>query len=359
MTCKACGEEPHKCNCKNHDSCMSPAVLEIVNNPEFSTFCKVVIPASAGDEKTNPPLPGLYRNVLLSYEATGEAYLYSSDGIPTKLTDRDTIERLNQLIASTHIRIDGVVKMVDDEREERAAEDAKLQKQINDIVISNVPVASATTLGGIKVGDNLTITEDGVLSAVNSETSVAWGEITGNLADQADLSEALNSKASIDSLNAETQARTDAESALSARIDNVPVATNIDRVYTTPTKVGKYNGRDVWRVSVSLSGVRLPVNRVTTVASNLLAGEGWVDERTLFVDCTAYLSDSTVMKFQARTPHIATWENEVAFIQASASLSVTSRGIDLAIYNYKYGISGASFLCDSRSYITVDFVSVY
>lgn len=116
MACKACGEEPQKCNCKNHDSCMSPAVLEIVNEPEIVTFCKVVIPASAGDDKTNPPLNGLYRNALVEYEANGEAYLYSSDGIPTKITDRDTIERLSQLIAK--------------ETEDRIAADAKKAEKV-------------------------------------------------------------------------------------------------------------------------------------------------------------------------------------------------------------------------------------
>ena len=136
MACKACGEEPQKCNCQHKDSCMSPAVLEIVNEPEIVTFCKVVIPASAGDEKTNPPLPGLYRNVLLEYEASGEAYLYSSDGIPTKLTDKAELKRLETLIGN--------------EVADRYNADVNLQNQINEIDVSGLETRVTNVEGTIQ-----------------------------------------------------------------------------------------------------------------------------------------------------------------------------------------------------------------
>lgn len=136
MACKACGEEPQKCNCQHKDSCMSPAVLEIVNEPEIVTFCKVVIPASAGDEKTNPPLPGLYRNVLLEYEASGEAYLYSSDGIPTKLTDKAELKRLETLIGN--------------EVADRYNADVNLQNQINEIDVSGLETRVTNVEGTVQ-----------------------------------------------------------------------------------------------------------------------------------------------------------------------------------------------------------------
>lgn len=82
MACKECGGNGghHKPGCG-----MSPAVLQI-NNKDCTLFHNVTIPAIMGDETENPPANGLYKNVLLYYEASGNAYFYSSDGIPTKLT---------------------------------------------------------------------------------------------------------------------------------------------------------------------------------------------------------------------------------------------------------------------------------
>ena len=50
-------------------------------------FRKVNIPASMGDDTTGEYIPenGLYKNALVEYEANGALYIYSSDGIFTKL----------------------------------------------------------------------------------------------------------------------------------------------------------------------------------------------------------------------------------------------------------------------------------
>lgn len=74
-----------KPKCDGHCG-VSPAVLQINNPSECVLFRKVEVPASMGTSVENPPKPGAYRNVLLYYKADGEAYLYSSDGMPTKVT---------------------------------------------------------------------------------------------------------------------------------------------------------------------------------------------------------------------------------------------------------------------------------
>lgn len=69
------------------DDCLPPQVLQI-NNKECPTlFHKVTIPAEIGDDETYPPKPGLYRNTLLVYEANSHVWMYSSDGIPTFISD--------------------------------------------------------------------------------------------------------------------------------------------------------------------------------------------------------------------------------------------------------------------------------
>ena len=79
------------CNCgkpKCDGHCgVSPAVLQINNPSECTLFHRVEVPASMGDSKTNPPKNGVYKNVLLYYEADQTSWLYSSDGIPQKLVN--------------------------------------------------------------------------------------------------------------------------------------------------------------------------------------------------------------------------------------------------------------------------------
>ena len=76
-----------KCKCEGEKK-FSPSVLEIQNKDCPTLFHKVLVPASMGDEETNPPKNGQYRNTLLVYEATGAAFMFSSDGVYTFLAER-------------------------------------------------------------------------------------------------------------------------------------------------------------------------------------------------------------------------------------------------------------------------------
>lgn len=68
------------------NSCgFAPPVIEIHNPKELSLFSKVIVPSSLGDESVTPATIGKYCNVLMVYEANGHAYLYSSDGIPSRI----------------------------------------------------------------------------------------------------------------------------------------------------------------------------------------------------------------------------------------------------------------------------------
>lgn len=69
--------------------CNTPKVLEIHNHECPVLFHRVMVPAAMGDDETNPPRNGQYRNVLLQYEANKHIYMFSSDGIPTYISDGD------------------------------------------------------------------------------------------------------------------------------------------------------------------------------------------------------------------------------------------------------------------------------
>ena len=67
--------------CRNN----TPRVIPIPVDGCPVLFRKVEIPASLGDETTDPPVPGRFRNTLVVYKASEAAYLYTSDGMPTRI----------------------------------------------------------------------------------------------------------------------------------------------------------------------------------------------------------------------------------------------------------------------------------
>jgi len=202
------------CNCgkpKCNGECgLSPAVLQI-NNRECVLFSKVSIPASMGDETTIPPTPGKYKNTLLYYESTHTSYLYTSEGIPTRISaDPESIPIATTttpggIIVGNGLEVDagGVVSVsggvitIDDEMSlasenpvqnkvissalNTKADTSSIPTKTSDLqndsgFIDEIPVASVQDLGGIKVGVGLAIDPNGVLSATGL-ASVDWDDI--------------------------------------------------------------------------------------------------------------------------------------------------------------------------------------
>ena len=58
-------------------------------------FRKVLIPMAIGDDTKFPPKNGAYRNSLVVYEANGAIYIYSSDGLYTKLSVAAGVNSVN------------------------------------------------------------------------------------------------------------------------------------------------------------------------------------------------------------------------------------------------------------------------
>lgn len=131
------------------------AVVEITNPENIVLFRRVVIPATMGDETDVPAVAGKYYNVILEYEASGSVYIYSSDGIPTKLT-------LNI-----------------DQLEER------LNARVDQEVATEVETELATKQDVLTAGENITI-ENNVISA-ESETYSNFTGATGAEAGEAGL----------------------------------------------------------------------------------------------------------------------------------------------------------------------------
>lgn len=105
-----------------------PRVLELNTVCGPVLFHRVDYPATAGNPTTNPPETLNYKNVLLVYEATGEAYLYSSDGVPTFISYLPTnVDELKTLLEQEIANREAAVQA---EASAREAADTELQFDI-------------------------------------------------------------------------------------------------------------------------------------------------------------------------------------------------------------------------------------
>lgn len=153
MSCKECGKP--KCNC-GKDRCSSPAVIQINNPAEVVNFRKVVIPASVGDETTNPPKVGAYSNVILQYEATGTTYIYSSECIPTLISDFSDIAALR--------------KAIEDEEDERKDADQEIWTEIETIEASSDVVDVVGTYAELEAYDTSKLHNNDLIKVLQDET---------------------------------------------------------------------------------------------------------------------------------------------------------------------------------------------
>lgn len=155
-------------------------------------FRKVVIPAAAGDDSENSPVKpqdGAYRNALVEYKANGALYLYASDGVWTKLYY--TSSDLEGMATTAYVN----------------AQDNRTLQQAKDYTNQFTPrIASADDLGVIRVGNNLVIDADGVLSAnanpITVDTTLSTTSM--NPATNSAITNAINTKANAASIPTKT-----------------------------------------------------------------------------------------------------------------------------------------------------------
>lgn len=116
-----CPCEQNQCSGSNPNQ-----VLEVINEKPI-LFHKVIYPASLGDDNTVDVNELNYRNVLLVFEANNHSYLFSSDGIPTRIDgEAGDLETIKEQIAALggHLA---------EEEETRAAADEQLTNQFEQL----------------------------------------------------------------------------------------------------------------------------------------------------------------------------------------------------------------------------------
>jgi len=156
--------------CRNNP----PKVLSVGCCDQPTLFHKVTIPAAVGDETTDPPLPGKFRNVLLVYEATSNAYLYSSDGIPTQISDTGEINRLEKLIkAEEEARKeadDALDDAILDETDARITADEDIWTEIRTIEAASDVVDVVGTYAELEAYDTSKLHDNDLIKVLQDET---------------------------------------------------------------------------------------------------------------------------------------------------------------------------------------------
>lgn len=121
-------------------------------------FRKVVIPASVDDDSKNPPKNGAYHNAIVYYEATENAYIYSSDGIPTKVSA--SLSDVSAMIA----------KAVGDEAEIRSNADQEIWTEIETIEASSDVVDVVGTYAELQQYDTSKLKDNDIIKVLQDET---------------------------------------------------------------------------------------------------------------------------------------------------------------------------------------------
>ena len=256
--------------------CNTPKVLEIHNHECPVLFHRVIVPAAIGDDETNPPRNGRYRNVLLVYEANGHVYLFSSDGIPTYISDGGQgVDDYNEL--ENKPSINGHELVGDSSLEDIGATDA-----IDDALEDYTPTAdlAAVALSGdyndlsntptIPVVNDatLTITRNGASagtftanSATDTSINIAVPTATSDLTnDSGFITNTVNNLVNYYTKNetdaaigVETSNREDADQGLQEQIDALASASDVVDVVGTYAELQAYdtshlNNNDIIKV---------------------------------------------------------------------------------------------------------------
>lgn len=140
-------------------------------------FKKAEIPAVVANDDITPPQNGDFCNMLVVYQATGNAYLFASDGIPTLLSAND-YRRLNHLPSINGVTIIGdltlsdigVTQLVEEEADARRDADNDLQEQIDTIAASSDVVDIVGTYRELMQYDTSHLTINDVIKVLDDET---------------------------------------------------------------------------------------------------------------------------------------------------------------------------------------------
>lgn len=122
--------------------------------PNALIFRKVIIPASVADDSVTPPKDGDYCNTLVEYEATGNVYLFPSDGTWVMLS-ANSVE---------------MMKALDREISEREEADTEIWNEIETIEASSDVVDVVGTYADLEAYDTSKLKDNDLIKVLADET---------------------------------------------------------------------------------------------------------------------------------------------------------------------------------------------
>lgn len=266
--CTACGDKP-----KHTTRAFPKAVVEINNPEQLVLMRKVVLPASMGTEEDVPASIGKYRNVLLVYEANNHIYLYSSDGVPTLLSQESA--DLDELWRAIHA-----------EEAARETADTRLETAISGLTDALATETTARTTADTAIRNDLT--------ALAGRVTAAEGDIDtieGKIPAQATAQNQLADKNFVNSSVATNTANFVGTFSSLAELEAVPNPSNNDYGFVITTDAQgntvynryKYVADDSeWLFEYTLNNSSFTSNQWAAINSGITSGD--VTKLTVLAD---------------------------------------------------------------------------
>jgi len=182
----------------NSDWNASSGVAEILNKPSLAT---VATSGSYNDLSNKPTIPAAQVNSDWN-ASSGVAQILNKPSLATVATSGLYSDLTGTPTLATVATTGAYSDLTGKPTIPTATSD--LNNDSGFLTTSTLPIATTNSLGVVQVGSGLAVSSGGVLSATGGGVadSVAWGHITGTLADQTDLSTALGNKVDSSSLAA-------------------------------------------------------------------------------------------------------------------------------------------------------------
>lgn len=305
MGCTECGDKKG----------FTPPVIEITNPEQLILFRKVVVPSSMGGPDEFPPAIGKYKNALLFYEKTTEAYLYSSDGIPTAIGGD-----LSEILA----RLDSLDEGLADETADREEADNNLQEQIESIRAASDVVDIVGTYQELEEYDTSKLGENDIIRVLVDEThdgATSYYRWTGG---EWEFIGALGPFYTQDELDQmfedEADARDAADSALSSSIDSLSSSLSSEATARAQADATLQNAIDAEASARQSADAGLSADIVAEANARSTADaeieQAWQDEATARGTADQALQTALNNEIAARTTADSAIETRIGTIEA-------------------------------------------
>lgn len=369
MGCTSCGEQP-----KDTSKDFTKAVVEINNPGCIVLLRKVVIPASMGTEEEVPASIGKYYNVILYYEANKHIYIYSSDGIPTRIeadVSSDVLDKITALedgLADETLARENADESLSGRLDvvEPLANTALQPASINKVVMTDINIGANTSTTTVQLDaakENLlsgaTSTKNIALPVASSSQAGVMNASTFDAVSQnsSSINALVNGAVAISGLQA-SPSQSDLTTAWEAETGITTIMNRAGIYDVTNNKVWTYyTNTSTWYAASNTSQVT--VNTFTNSSAGTIKGSVNVGQIFAESDGTGSVNgwDTLTGNVSTNTNNIGSLQTAIAGKQdaltAGTNISINSNTISATDTTYSAGtglsLTGTTFAVDTTT----------